>query len=157
MDPGPFIAMVPPARFRWLLTAPAAPIGHDFCSKRILGLSRCGIPFDRLELMDSRGRNMRKYVGWIAAGLFGLSLISAGVYWRFANPSHSAQSSKVSENPYDSSYYEALSPGSASSAAQILPEVVRLIAPKSAVDLGSGTGEWLGELRKLGVIRRHWR
>ena len=94
---------------------------------------------------------MRKYVGWIAAGLIGLILISVGVYWRLANPSHSAQSSKASETPYDSSYFEGLSPGSASSAAQILPEVVRLIAPQSAVDLGSGTGEWLGELRKLGV------
>src|SRR5262249_21946074 len=54
-------------------------------------------------------------------------------------------------SPYDSSFFAARSAGSASSAAQILPEVVRLIAPKSAVDLGSGTGEWLGELRKLGV------
>jgi SAM-dependent methyltransferase len=61
------------------------------------------------------------------------------------------QPKKISETPYDSSFFEALSRGSASSAAQILPEVVRLIAPKSAVDLGSGTGEWLGELRKLGV------
>ena len=61
------------------------------------------------------------------------------------------QPKKISETPYDSSFFEALSRGSVSSAAQILPEVVRLIAPKSAVDLGSGTGEWLGELRKLGV------
>ena len=61
------------------------------------------------------------------------------------------QPKKISETPYDSSFFEALSRGSASSAAQILPEVVRLIAPKSAVDLGSGRGEWLGELRKLGV------
>jgi hypothetical protein len=94
---------------------------------------------------------MRKYAGWIAAGLIGLMLTSVGVYWRLANPSHSSQSSKASETPYDSSFFEAHSRGSASSAAQILPEVVRLIAPKSAVDLGSGTGEWLGELRKLGV------
>src|SRR4029434_6459217 len=63
----------------------------------------------------------------------------------------SARSANASDTLYDSSFFEALSSGSASSAAQILPEVVRLIAPKSAVDLGSGIGEWLGELRKLGV------
>lgn len=38
-SPYPFIAMVPPARFGWFLTAPAAPIGDDFCSKRILELA----------------------------------------------------------------------------------------------------------------------
>ena len=91
---------------------------------------------------------MRKYVGWIAAGLI---LASVGVYWRFTSPSQSSRSSRAPENLYNSSYFEELSSGSASSAAQILPEVVRLIAPKSAVDLGSGIGEWLGELRKLGV------
>src|SRR5215813_10398939 len=91
---------------------------------------------------------MRKYVGWIAAGLI---LASVGVYWRFTSPSQSSRSSRAPENLYNSSYFEELSSGSASSAAQILPEVVRLISPKSAVDLGSGTGEWLGELRKLGV------
>ena len=91
---------------------------------------------------------MRKYVGWTAAGLI---LSSIGVYWWLANLSHDPQSSKPSETFYDSSFFEAHSRGSAASAAQILPEVVRLIAPKSTVDLGSGTGEWLGELRKLGV------
>jgi SAM-dependent methyltransferase len=91
---------------------------------------------------------MRKYVGWIAVGLV---LVSVGVYGCLASPWQSARSSKASDTLYDSSFFEALSSGSASSAAQILPEVVRLIAPKSAVDLGSGTGEWLGELRKLGV------
>jgi len=92
---------------------------------------------------------MRKYVGWIAVGLV---LVSVGVYgWYLASPWQSARSSKASDTLYDSSFFEALSSSSASSAAQILPEVVRLIAPKSAVDLGSGTGEWLGELRKLGV------
>jgi len=91
---------------------------------------------------------MRKYVGWIAVGLI---LASLGVYWRVANPRQSSQSSKASPTPYDRSFFEALSQGSASSAAQILPEVVRVLAPKSAIDLGSGTGEWLGELRKLGV------
>ena len=91
---------------------------------------------------------MRKYVGWIAVGLV---LVSVGVYEYLASPWQSARSSKASDTLYDSSFFEALSSGSASSAAQILPEVVRLIAPKSAVDLGSGIGEWLGELRKLGV------
>ena len=91
---------------------------------------------------------MRKYVGWIAVGLV---LVSVGVYEYLASPWQSARSSKASDTLYDSSFFEALSSSSASSAAQILPEVVRLIAPKSAVDLGSGTGEWLGELRKLGV------
>ena len=87
---------------------------------------------------------MPKHVGWIAGGLI-MILASVGVYWRLASPS------RASETLYDSKFFEERSPGSASSAAQFLPEVVRLIAPKSAVDLGSGTGEWLGELRKLGV------
>jgi Methyltransferase domain len=84
-------------------------------------------------------------------GAAGLTLASVGVYWRVANPSQRSQSSDAFKTPYDSRFFAALSAGSASSAAQILPEVVRLIAPKSAVELGSGTGEWLGELRKLGV------
>ena len=83
--------------------------------------------------------------------MLGLVLVSAGVYGYLASPWQSARSSKASDTLYDSSFFEAFSSGSASSAAQILPEVVRLIARKSAVDLGSGIGEWLGELRKLGV------
>jgi SAM-dependent methyltransferase len=52
---------------------------------------------------------------------------------------------------YDQKFFDTLSAGSAASAAQILPEVIRLVAPKSAVDLGSGNGEWLGQIRNLGI------
>jgi SAM-dependent methyltransferase len=91
---------------------------------------------------------MRRYLGWIAAGLI---LASGSVYWLLADPAQIFRSSKASETSYDRSFFEELSSGSASSAAQILPEVVRVIGPKSAVDLGSGTGEWLAALRNLGV------
>ena len=84
---------------------------------------------------------MRKYVGWISVGLV---LVSVGVYGYLASPWQSARSSKASDTLYDSSFFEAFSSGSASSAAQILPEVVRLIAPKSAVDLGLAQANGLG-------------
>jgi hypothetical protein len=71
------------------------------------------------------------------AGAAGFILAPGCVYRRAANPSQSSQSSKAPESLYDSGFFEALSAGSASSAAQILPEVVRLIALKSAVDLVS--------------------
>lgn len=52
---------------------------------------------------------------------------------------------------YDQKFFDLLSAGSSRSAARILPEVVRLVSPRSAVDLGAGNGEWLAELRALGV------
>lgn len=53
--------------------------------------------------------------------------------------------------PYDGDFFSGHSPGSSSSAAEILPDVLRLFPVHSAIDLGTGTGEWLGEMRKLGV------
>jgi hypothetical protein len=54
-------------------------------------------------------------------GAAGLTLASVGVYWRVANPSQRSQSSDAFKTPYDSRFFAALSAGSASSAAQILP------------------------------------
>jgi len=57
-------------------------------------------------------------------GAAGLTLASVGVFWRVADLSQRSQSSEAFETPYDSRFFAVLSAGSASSAAQILSEVV---------------------------------
>ena len=54
-------------------------------------------------------------------------------------------------NPYDREFFAEASAGSASSAAEVVPEVIRLTSPLSVIDLGGGTGEWLAEFRKRGI------
>ena len=90
---------------------------------------------------------MRKYVGWMAVGLV---LVSVGVYGYLASPWQSARSSKASDTLYDSSFFEALSSGSASSAAQSSGS-----GPVDCAQKCRRPGVWhrrmVGELRKLGV------
>lgn len=52
---------------------------------------------------------------------------------------------------YDSAFFQALEDGVARSANAASDLIVDLIAPKSAVDLGCGTGLWLAALRSRGV------
>lgn len=89
---------------------------------------------------------MKKKAALWALGLVGISAIAVSLRW---------SASIVGEtNPaalYDQKFFDELSAGSSASAARILPEVVRLVSPRSAVDLGAGNGEWLAELRALGV------
>ena len=54
-------------------------------------------------------------------------------------------------NPYDKDFFAAASAGSSSSAAELVPEVLRLTSARSVIDLGCGTGEWLAEFRKRGI------
>jgi SAM-dependent methyltransferase len=49
---------------------------------------------------------------------------------------------------YKESWYE---DGTAKSAERILPFVVNRYAPKSAIDIGCGSGVWLAALKQLGV------
>ena len=52
---------------------------------------------------------------------------------------------------YDTPFYEGIGPGSEASARRVLPAVLDLVQPRSAVDVGCGDGSWLQVLRQLGV------
>jgi SAM-dependent methyltransferase len=52
---------------------------------------------------------------------------------------------------YDRPFYEEIGPGSHASAQRILPVVLELVQPSSAVDVGCGDGSWLRTLTELGV------
>ena len=52
---------------------------------------------------------------------------------------------------YDRPFYEEIGPGSQASAQRILPVVLELVQPSSAVDVGCGDGSWLRTLTELGV------
>ena len=57
-----------------------------------------------------------------------------------------------SGNPhYDANFYDALRAGSRNSAGAVAPLVIKHLAPKSIVDVGCGSGEWLSAFRELGV------
>jgi SAM-dependent methyltransferase len=57
----------------------------------------------------------------------------------------------ASEPGYDAGFFEALEDGVIRSAATGADLLVELIAPRSVVDLGCGTGIWLAALRERGV------
>src|SRR5437879_4531451 len=52
---------------------------------------------------------------------------------------------------YDHAFYASHESGSASSAALLVPEVMRIVSPRSVIDVGSGTAEWAAEFLRLGV------
>lgn len=54
---------------------------------------------------------------------------------------------------YNKKFFNRLSEGGYKSAQKILPVLVKLIHPNSAIDLGCGTGAWLKVLSELGVKR----
>ncbi|OFW00512.1 MAG: hypothetical protein A3G20_08490 [Acidobacteria bacterium RIFCSPLOWO2_12_FULL_59_11] len=61
---------------------------------------------------------------------------------------------RLPEDPwilYDRQYYKELQSGSAQSATKMVPELIRLVCPKSVVDVGCGLGAWLAEFQKYGV------
>lgn len=57
----------------------------------------------------------------------------------------------MSEKPYDKRYYDAVTPGSSSSAEEVVPVLLELICPGSVVDIGCGAGAWLLAWEKNGV------
>lgn len=57
------------------------------------------------------------------------------------------------ESPYTEEFFHRISEGSAASAAAVVPLVMRLVQPKSVVDVGCGTGGWLSAFRSAGVER----
>lgn len=88
---------------------------------------------------------MKKAALW-AIVLVAIPVVAASLRWGVWNVTQDDP-----EVLYDQKFFDALSASSSASAARILPEVVRLVSPRSAVDLGAGNGEWLAELRALGV------
>jgi SAM-dependent methyltransferase len=54
-------------------------------------------------------------------------------------------------SPYTDEFFETIRNGSKCSAKVIAPIVLRLIQPKSIVDIGCGDGSWLSVFRELGV------
>jgi len=52
---------------------------------------------------------------------------------------------------YGASFLDELEAGSTRSARRIVPLVARLVRPRSVVDVGCGTGGWLGAFRDAGV------
>lgn len=56
-------------------------------------------------------------------------------------------------NDYDQSFYDSIGPGSARSAAVILPLVAEVVPFRSCVDIGCGSGEWLRAALDLGATR----
>lgn len=57
----------------------------------------------------------------------------------------------VLDTPYDASFFQTIAAGSSQSAMRVLPYVIHLLNPKSIVDIGCGTGEWLKVAQSLGV------
>jgi SAM-dependent methyltransferase len=52
---------------------------------------------------------------------------------------------------YDEAFFDSINEAGPRSASAVLPLVVQLVRPASAVDVGCGTGVWSVELLKLGV------
>jgi SAM-dependent methyltransferase len=52
---------------------------------------------------------------------------------------------------YDAKFFDAISPGSARSAAKIVPFITSLTKPTSVVDVGCGTGAWIAEFNRCGI------
>jgi 2-polyprenyl-3-methyl-5-hydroxy-6-metoxy-1,4-benzoquinol methylase len=54
-------------------------------------------------------------------------------------------------NQYNKSFYQAQQDGSLRSAEGIVPLIIKLINPRSVIDVGCGVGTWLSVFKKLGV------
>lgn len=53
------------------------------------------------------------------------------------------------DNLYDDQFFSAISGGARRSALRVLPVVVDMIKPRSVVDVGCGTGDWLSTLTEI--------
>ncbi|GKS12889.1 hypothetical protein YDYSY3_38890 [Paenibacillus chitinolyticus] len=57
----------------------------------------------------------------------------------------------MNDKIYNSDFFNSQQNGSMKSASEIVPLVLRLINPKSVIDIGCGTGSWLSVFNELGV------
>lgn len=49
---------------------------------------------------------------------------------------------------YDAAFYDGINPGSAASAAVIVPDIMRMVEPTSVIDVGAGSGAWAREFSR---------
>jgi len=66
-------------------------------------------------------------------------------------PGESSLMRKPAHTPYDDAFFNNQEQGSAQSARVIVPIVVRLLNPKSVIDIGCGRGTWLFAFQENGV------
>jgi SAM-dependent methyltransferase len=55
------------------------------------------------------------------------------------------------QTKYDAAFYQDISKSSGQAAAEIVPELVELLAPRSVADIGCGTGAWLAAFKNHDV------
>jgi SAM-dependent methyltransferase/predicted O-methyltransferase YrrM/lipopolysaccharide biosynthesis glycosyltransferase len=70
------------------------------------------------------------------------------------NSQTSSQANQNQQSSYTRDFYELIGEGTRSSAREIIPlllDLLQPILPKSVVDVGCGTGSWLGAFQKLGI------
>ncbi|MGH9522534.1 MAG: class I SAM-dependent methyltransferase, partial [Terriglobales bacterium] len=53
--------------------------------------------------------------------------------------------------PYGKQFQTRIEPGSLRSAREVVPLLIRMVAPESVVDVGCGTGSWLAAFRESGI------
>jgi SAM-dependent methyltransferase len=53
--------------------------------------------------------------------------------------------------PYDKHYFREIRRGAESSAPRVIAEVLKILSPRSVVDVGCGLGTWLAEFQKQGI------
>ena len=55
------------------------------------------------------------------------------------------------QTKYNGAFYQTISKSSSDAAAEVVPEIVRLLAPRSVADIGCGTGAWLAAFKNHDV------
>lgn len=58
----------------------------------------------------------------------------------------------MTSNIYSTNFYEEIRDGSKKSAQVIVPTLMKLVSPKSVVDIGCGVGTWLSAFRESGIL-----
>ncbi|MBI1374420.1 MAG: hypothetical protein GC159_17020 [Phycisphaera sp.] len=64
-----------------------------------------------------------------------------------------ADPSPIPSTPYDAAFYAKAADEGLSSAQVVVPRVMELLSPTSAIDVGCGPGAWLGVFESAGVER----
>ena len=62
-----------------------------------------------------------------------------------------ANTSQVANMTYNRQFFEIRQQGSARSASRVVPELLRLLSPRSVADVGCGVGAWLAEFQRHGI------
>jgi len=57
----------------------------------------------------------------------------------------------VQDRPYTENFFKGIQQGSYRSAKEIVPLVLELVQPRSVIDIGCGTGNWLSVFKEFGI------